>query len=222
MRFPTIFSRCEENGVDISSSPIPVAPAAHYFMGGVKSTVEGRTSITGLYAIGETACTGLHGSNRLASNSLLECVACAYELADYLSFGNLLPPKRIDSSIMDTINTYSKPISEADYDISSLKQNLKTIMWDKVGIIRDEEGLKKAKEEVEKLSKEFKRNKKCLNQDEYEYRNMLTAAALIIESALGRKESRGAHSRADYKNKLEVSEHSNIVKKHSRELVYAK
>jgi L-aspartate oxidase len=175
-----------------------------------------------LYAIGETACTGLHGSNRLASNSLLECVACAYELADYLSFANLLPPKRIDSSIMDTINTYSKPINEADYDISSLKQNLKTIMWDKVGIIRDEEGLKKAKEEVESLSDGFKRNKKCLNQDEYEYRNMLTAAALIIESALGRKESRGAHSRADYKNKLEVSEHSNIVKKHSRELVYAK
>lgn len=222
MRFPTIFSRCEENGVDISSSPIPVAPAAHYFMGGVKSTVEGKTSISGLYAIGETACTGLHGANRLASNSLLECVACAYELADYLSFANLLPPKRIDSSILDIINTYSKPISEADYDIYSLKQKLKSIMWDNVGIIRDEEGLTKAKEELKLLLKDFKRDKKCLNQEEYEYRNMLTVASLIIESALERKESRGAHSRADFKNSLENGEHSNIVKQCTEELVYAK
>ena len=71
MRFPTISNRCKENGIDISSSPIPVAPAAHYFMGGIKATVEGKTSIKGLYAIGETASTGLHGANRLASNSLL-------------------------------------------------------------------------------------------------------------------------------------------------------
>ena len=123
---------------------------------------------------------------------------------------------------MDIINTYSKPISETDYEIYNLKQKLKTIMWDNVGIIRDEEGLLKAKEEIQNLSNEFNRDKKCLNQDEYEYRNMLVTANLIVESALERKESRGAHSRSDYKNKSEKSEHSTIVKQNIKELVYAK
>ena len=100
LRFPTISNKCKENGIDISSMPIPVAPAAHYSMGGIKSTVEGKTSIKGLYAIGEVASTGLHGANRLASNSLLECVVCAYELVDYLSFTNLETPKKIDKSIV--------------------------------------------------------------------------------------------------------------------------
>ena len=90
--FPTIFSRCKENGLDITKNPIPVAPAAHYTMGGIRAEVDGKTSIPGLYAIGEAASTGLHGANRLASNSLLECVVCAYELANYLSFNNLEIP----------------------------------------------------------------------------------------------------------------------------------
>lgn len=222
MRFPTIAGRCKENGIDISSMPIPVAPAAHYFMGGIKATVEGKTSVRGLYAIGETASTGLHGANRLASNSLLECVVCAYELADYLSFANLLPPKKIDTSIMDTIDLYSAPINEIDYNISELKQNLKDLMWNKVGIVRTEEGLLEAKSTLENYSREFKRNRKCLNQDEYEYRNMLTASKLIVESALNRKESRGAHSRADYKQMNEVGVHSNIMKSENKELTYVK
>lgn len=222
MRFPTIADRCKENGIDITSSPIPVAPAAHYFMGGIKSTVEGKTSIRGLYAIGETASTGLHGANRLASNSLLECVACAYELSDYLSFANLLPPKKIDISIMNTINLYSEPFSEVDYDIDSLKQILKDLMWEKVGIVRTESGLLEAKSKIEFLSKEFKRNRKCLNKDEYEYRNMLTASSLIIESALNRKESRGAHSRADYKQTDKIGIHSMITKSTNKELTYVK
>ena len=219
MRFPTISNRCKENGIDITSAPIPVAPAAHYFMGGIQATVEGKTSLKGLYAIGETASTGLHGANRLASNSLLECVACAYELADYLSFANLLPPKKIDKSILDKINLYSAPISEADYDILKLKNELKAIMWDNVGIIRDEEGLLDAQSRVQALSDNFKRNRKCLNEEEYEYRNMLTASLLIIESALSRKESRGAHSRSDFKEMLVEAKHSKIVKSNEKELV---
>lgn len=222
MRFPTIAGRCKENGIDISSMPIPVAPAAHYFMGGIKATVEGKTSVRGLYAIGEVASTGLHGANRLASNSLLECVVCAYELADYLSFANLLPPKKIDTSIMETIELYSAPISEVDYDIDKLKQKLKDLMWDKVGIIRTESGLLAAKATLETYSKEFKRNRKCLNKDEYEYRNLLTAALLIVESALNRKESRGAHSRADYRQTDEVGVHSKIMKSENKELTYVK
>ena len=222
MRFPTISNKCKENGIDISKMPIPVAPAAHYSMGGIKATVEGKTSLKGLYAIGETASTGLHGANRLASNSLLECVACAYELADYLSFTNLVPPKKIDSSIMDLIDLYSNPLSETDYNIPQLKQTLKDLMWNNVGIIREEKKLKEAELHIIELMKNFKRDRKCLNQDEYEYRNMLTAALLIVESALNRKESRGAHSRADYPQTLENGEHSQIVKNNNRELIYAK
>lgn len=219
MRFPTIANRCKENGIDITKAPIPVAPAAHYSMGGVKASVSGKTSILGLFAIGEVASTGLHGANRLASNSLLECVACAYELADYLSFTNLTPPKKIDRAILDKIDLYSAPISTVDYDVQTLKQELKTIMWDKVGITREESGLISAKIEILNLIKDFKRNRKCLNREEYEYRNMLTTALLVVESALARKESRGAHSRVDYKATNEKGEHSTIMKATEREFV---
>ena len=221
-RFPTISKRCNEKGIDISQKPIPVAPAAHYSMGGIKATVEGKTSIKGLYAIGETASTGLHGANRLASNSLLECVVCAYELADYLSFANLNIPKMIDDSIRKTIEIYSEPISDIDYDIPQLKQNLKNLMWNNVGIIRSEKTLSDAKQKIKKLKNEFKRTRKCLNQDEYEYRNMLTVADLIIEGALSRKESRGAHCRSDYKQTNDIAQHSDIIKNEERELVDVK
>ena len=221
-RFPTISKRCGECGIDISAKPIPVAPAAHYSMGGIKASVEGRTSIRGLYAIGECASTGLHGANRLASNSLLECVVCAYELADYLSFANLAIPKKIDENIRRISDIYSQPLSEADYNIELLKANLKDIMWNNVGIIRSEENLLKARKEVENLKKAFKRTRKCLNKEEYEYRNMLSVASLIIDSALSRKESRGAHCRSDYSQLDRVARHTNLLKNEEKELINVK
>ena len=221
-RFPTISKRCGECGIDISAKPIPVAPAAHYSMGGIKASVEGSTSIRGLYAIGECASTGLHGANRLASNSLLECVVCAYELADYLSFANLAIPKKIDENIRRIIDIYSQPLSEADYNIELLKANLKDIMWNNVGIIRSEENLLKARKEVENLKKAFKRTRKCLNKEEYEYRNMLSVASLIIDSALSRKESRGAHCRSDYSQLDRVARHTNLLKNEEKELINVK
>lgn len=217
MRFPTISSICKLNGIDISKAPIPVAPAAHYTMGGIKAGVNGKTSIQGLYAIGETASTGLHGANRLASNSLLECVVSAYELADYLSFTNLESPKIIDTAIMNTIDLYSQPINEIEYDIGDLKSKLKSIMWDNVGIIRNESGLSKALNLIQDLKSDFKRNRKCNNIEEYEYRNMLTSAELVTLSALSRKESRGAHSRSDYKQTNEIAEHSTLLKTQNME-----
>jgi len=221
-RFPTISSRCKENGIDITQKPIPVAPAAHYTMGGIKAGIDGSTTIRGLYAIGETASTGLHGANRLASNSLLECVVCAYELADYLSFTNLEIPKKIDSGIKKMIDVYDRSIKGKEYDYDALKSKLKEIMWDNVGIIRTEESLQKAKKEVEKLQKDFKRQRKCLNQGEYEYRNMLTVSSLIIKGALERKESRGAHCRSDYTQTLPEALHSNIDKLNKKGLCYVK
>jgi len=219
-RFPTISKVCAKNGIDIPVNPIPVAPAAHYTMGGIKADVEGKTSIKGLYAIGETASTGLHGANRLASNSLLECVVCAYELADYLSFTNLETPNKIDDGIKKMIDIYSRSVTDDGYDIPALKAKLRNIMWDDVGIIRTGEGLAEAKKEIENMKKAFKRRRKCLNKNEYEYRNMLIVAELIIKGAIERKESRGAHCRTDYKETSETARHSNIIKTQEKELSY--
>ncbi len=122
---------------------------------------------------------------------------------------------------MNTIKTYSSALSENDYDITKLKNELKDLMWNNVGIIRTEEGLLKALEIVKNYKNNFKRNRKCLNREEYEYRNMLTVAECIIKSALSRKESRGAHSRNDYKNTANIVEHSNIIKEEKKEKVNA-
>lgn len=211
-RFPNITRICEENGIDISKDYIPVSPAAHYAMGGVKTNTEGRTSIRGLYAIGEIASTGLHGANRLASNSLLECVVCAYELANYLTFTNLTPPKQIDESIRNIVTKYSEDIEYTEYDVAALKTKLQEIMWDYVGILRDEKELSLANEKLQALKSEFPLTQKCQNREEYELRNMLTVAQLIINSALKRRESRGAHYRKDYPVTKEVAEHNCMIK----------
>ena len=212
LRFPTIMKVCSKYGVDITKDLIPVAPAAHYFMGGIKADADGKTSIRGLYAIGECASTGLHGANRLASNSLLECVVCAYELANYLSFTSLVPPNKIDESIIKTIDKYMEPLSDESFDITELKARLKDIMWAYAGIQRDEEKLLKGLDEIYKLKSEFRRGDKCLNKQEYELRNMICVAQLIIKSALKRKESRGAHYRTDYPKLQNEAVHSYIIK----------
>lgn len=211
-RFPTISKECKSFGIDMSKDLIPVAPAAHYYMGGIKTTVEGRTSVRGLYAIGECSSTGLHGANRLASNSLLECVVCAHELANFLSFSNLVPPQKIDETVMDTINKYTQPLSDENFDIPELVSELKDLMWNNVGILRTEESLLKALDMIYDLKRRFRRSVKCLNKEEYELRNMICVAQLIVKSALNRKESRGAHYRLDYPNHAEVGNHNCIIK----------
>ena len=152
----------------------------------------------------------------------LECVVCAYLLADYLSFANLTVPKKIDESIKLIIEKYSEPLSDEEYNITLLKQNLKNIMWNNVGIIRSEDSLNIAKNEVLKLINNFKRDRKCFNIEEYEYRNMLTIALLIIEGALNRKESRGAHTRIDYKQTNDKVLHTELLNRSERMLVNVK
>ena len=211
-RFPTISKKCMDNGIDISKDFIPVAPAAHYMMGGIKTNINGETSIKGLYAIGEVSSTGLHGGNRLASNSLLECVVCAYEVADYLKTIELTPPKQIDVCIKDIIEKYSDEIYLEEIDVTSMKRELQNIMWDGAGIFRSEETLMNALSEVEKLKAAFHRTNKCISKSEYEFRNMLTVAEMVIISALKRKESRGAHYRTDYLQTNEKAIHSCITR----------
>lgn len=211
-RFPTIAKKCMEHNIDITKDLIPVAPAAHYYMGGVKTNLKGETSINGLYAIGEVSSTGLHGGNRLASNSLLECVVCAYETADFLKKSDLTLSDK-SAEYKNIIEKYDENISKSDCDIDSLKAKVKDVMWTNVGIFRNEQTLKTALDEINKISLKFNRTGKCFNQNEYELRDMLIVAKLIIESALRRKESRGAHYRVDYLDKNETCEHSTLTKK---------
>lgn len=219
-RFPNITRICEENGIDISKDLIPVSPAAHYSMGGIKTNVEGKTSIRGLYAIGEVASTGLHGANRLASNSLLECVVCAHELANSLSKINLIPPKSVDEVVKGIVDKYSQDIDFKEYDIDSLKEELQNIMWDYVGILRNEKSLKTADEKLQKLKGKFDIDIKCFNKEEYEFKNMLAVAQLIIGCARERKESRGAHTRTDYPLTNGMAEHS-LVSKTKQKVLYS-
>ncbi len=207
-RFPNISKKCLEHGIDISHDFIPVAPAAHYFMGGIKTDLQARTSIKGLYAIGEVASTGLHGGNRLASNSILECVVCAYEVADYIKTLTLKTPKQINEEMKSVIDEYSLPLDNDEMNIPEMKKELKEIMWENVGILRSEKSLMTAIEKLGDLRMKFKRNIKCLNKDEYELKNMLTTAMLIATSALKRRESRGAHYRLDYLQTDEICRHN--------------
>ncbi len=211
--FPNISKKCLENGIDIAHDFIPVAPAAHYYMGGIKTNLRGETSVNGLYAIGEAASTGLHGGNRLASNSLLECVVCAYSVAEYLKSIELKTPKQIDSEMKSHIDRYSdEDIILEEIDVNPLKKKLQNIMWNYAGIFRDESSLQTALIKLKNLKKEFPRNLKCLSTDEYEFRNMLTVAFLIAKCALDRKESRGAHYRTDYPSEADIAVHSCITK----------
>ena len=216
-RFPNIYKMCSNNNIDISKDFIPVAPAAHYTMGGIKTTIEGQTSIKNLYAIGEAASTGLHGANRLASNSLLECAICASELANYLSFANHQTSNIIDETILDTIKKYDfdSDSLDADYDIDpiSLKHNLKNIMWEYVGILRDETNLHIALNKVKEIESKFNNKYKCPTINHYELRNLILVAKMIIISAIKRKESRGAHFRIDYPTPLNIAKHNTIDKK---------
>ncbi len=197
-RFPNISKTCLNNNITPSRDYIPVSPAAHYTMGGIKTNLEGMTSIKGLYAIGETSCTAFHGANRLASNSLLECLVGAFELTNHLTFRNLEVSDSIDESILAVIKKYQSDDEYFENNIYKLKTKLQDIMWQNVGIIRTEKNLKIAQEEIKKLKAEFCYTDKCCSKEEYELRNLFTVAELVIKFALLREESRGAHYRADF------------------------
>lgn len=220
-RFPTIANKCLDNGIDITKDLIPVAPAAHYFMGGVKTNLKGETSIKGLYAIGEVSSTGLHGGNRLASNSLLECVVCAYEVAEFLRNSDLSFDIPKNEKFDKIISKYEIPNVENKIDVQNLKSKLKDLMWNNVGIYRNEKSLNDAINGLNKLEKEFPKQDKYLSKEEYEFKNMLISARSIVKSAIRRKESRGAHYRTDYLETNEVCEHS-ILSRRKGELSFAK
>ena len=218
-RFPNIYANCLKAGIDVTKDYIPVSPAAHYCMGGIKTSVDGHTSLKNLYAIGEAACTSLHGANRLASNSLLECVVTAYELVNRLSFCNLQNSEIIDDSIMELIKKYSVSDEEprSDEDMDKFISEIKETMWKNVGIVRDETSLLTALSDINKISSAFNLNKICATAKEYEVRNLIYVAKSIINAALKRKTSIGAHFRSDSVEETQQKTTVEILKEKSDE-----
>ena len=195
--FPSIHARCLELGLDITRQPIPVVPAAHYTCGGVMTDLDGLTEVGGLYAIGEVAHTGLHGANRMASNSLLECLAFAEAAAQHLH--RTLPDRSAPGPL---IPWDESRVTDSDEDIvvSHNWQEVRRTMWDYVGIVRTNKRLARAAHRVELLANEIQEyygNYK-ISSDLIELRNLVVVADLIVRSALARKESRGLHFTLDY------------------------
>ena len=198
--FPNIYARCLELGIDISKQPIPVVPAAHYTCGGVLSDLHGRTDIAGLYAIGETACSGLHGANRLASNSLVECMVFAQATTQDIAHATTAPapplPAWDESRVTDADETVV---------ISHNWDELRRFMWDYVGIVRTNKRLERAAHRVALLQDEIHEFYASFHvtRDLLELRNLVQVADLIVRSAQARHESRGLHFSRDYPNLLD-------------------
>jgi L-aspartate oxidase len=199
-RFPTISALCKENNINIEDNKIPVTPAQHYFMGGIRVNLNSETTIKNLYAIGECASTGLHGANRLASNSLLECGVFARNLAIYLSKNTKTSPNHFDKKIINTLEKYQNICFENDEQknfIENLFDKLKNTMTNNAGIIRNKESLDCAINDIFEIKMQLDEANLSPSKEKYELNNALYVASLIVKSAKDRKNSIGAHYRDD-------------------------
>ncbi|HWQ72960.1 MAG TPA: L-aspartate oxidase [Desulfitobacteriaceae bacterium] len=189
-RFPKIRQTCLEYGLDVLNTPVPVAPAAHYMMGGIRTNINGETNLANLYACGECACNGVHGANRLASNSLLDGLVFGARIVERIrAAGKCGMPSWQDVFVARSL------AAEACETKSGSRADLQHLMWEMVGIIRDQDGMEKARRILETWEEH---NQTELNVEDMEFANMLCIGLAIDRAALARKESRGAHYRFDY------------------------
>ncbi|MDE0502909.1 MAG: L-aspartate oxidase [Candidatus Poribacteria bacterium] len=191
-RFPTISHTCKHYGLDITKDLIPVRSGAHFMMGGVRTNLNAETNIKGLYACGEVACTGVHGANRLASNSLLECIVFGTRAAE----SAVIYTQSLDTNDMENVHVQTGNVhGTADsFDVETGKEKIRRLMWNGVGILRSEVELKTAHDILQDMAQP-----RCWSSiTGFEFQNMLDVANLITEAAIIRKESRGAHYREDY------------------------
>jgi L-aspartate oxidase len=203
--FPNISKRCEQFGFDMAKQPLPVVPAAHYTCGGIVTDLNGQTDIAGLYAIGECASMGLHGANRLASNSLLECLVMGAAASRHI-IGNATSggaPVRVPGWDETQVTDPDEQIV-----VTHNWDELRRAMWDYVGIVRTDKRLERAQHRVRLLQAEIRDYYSNFRVDNnlIELRNLVVVAELIIDSALARKESRGLHYTLDYPHTLPASE----------------
>ncbi|HBA84578.1 MAG TPA: L-aspartate oxidase [Verrucomicrobia bacterium] len=199
-RFPNIYAACLKYGFNMAKQPIPVVPAAHYFCGGVEAGVDGRTALKGLFACGEAACTGLHGANRLASNSLLEALVCSHRAAETIA---QMPREHPTVEIPAWRYNDAVPSDEAVV-VEHNWNELRTCMWDYVGIVRTNKRLERALRRINNLRQEIRQYYLAylVTADVLELRNIAAVAALVVRSAMLRRESRGLHYTLDYPQEL--------------------
>jgi len=212
-RFPNIYATCMKFGIDMEKDLIPVVPAAHYCCGGIKADVDGSTDLPGLYACGEVASTGLHGANRLASNSLLEAVVCAHLMTEKLKSEPMADDykkfKIPDWEYGDAVTSDEKIVVEHNWN------EVRTSMWDYVGIVRTNNRLERALRRITNLEHEIREYylDYLITADTLELRNIVAVANIIVRSAMKRKESRGLHYTLDYPDKHEHLEDTIICDK---------
>jgi L-aspartate oxidase len=208
--FPTIFQRCLELGIDITKEAIPVVPAAHYTCGGVMTNINAQTDVNRLYAIGETAFTGLHGANRMASNSILECLVFAQAASKHILKQNMDAIETLDLPLWDESRVTD---SDEEVVVTHNWDELRRFMWDYVGIVRTDKRLKRAKSRVNLLLKEIDEyyGNFRVTSDLLELRNLAVVADLIIQSSIERKESRGLHYTLNYPRQNNESKPVNTV-----------
>jgi L-aspartate oxidase len=200
-RFPTIYQRCKGLGIDITRDWIPVVPAAHYMCGGVQTDLHGRTGVPGLFAAGEVACTGVHGANRLASNSLLEALVFGRRAADAAESYRSGPAKPAHATSRRSARCHTAPPvdqSGADARIAAVRSNIRRAMDDHAGIVRNDAGLQAGLQKVHGALVVAASCAESPSPDSWETYNMAQVAELILRCALSRKESRGLHYTTDY------------------------